>query len=38
MPYYQNPGLLNEAATLSTNCNFTQRKYVPLRLEAYGVA
>jgi len=37
MPYYRNPGLLNEDATLSKNFNITERKYVQLRLEAYGV-
>jgi hypothetical protein len=37
LPYYRNPGLLNEDATLSKNFNITERRYVQLRLEAYAV-
>jgi hypothetical protein len=37
MPSLRNPGLLNEDATLSKNFNITERKYLQLRLEAYGV-
>jgi hypothetical protein len=37
LPYYRNPGFLNEDATLSKNFNFTERRYVQLRLEAYAL-
>ena len=34
---YRGPSLVNEDATLMKNFYFTERKYVQLRLEAYGV-